>query len=155
MGIGKSIPGCLGVLASIATIIGLLLALNVISPFRTRTRTPTPDVSNPTPSSTYRLSSSYHGTLTRSDGVTYMLTISNVQEDDQGHFTAGGELNNCSMAFDGNVRSDNTVDFTANPQTAGSDCEQTNFTGQLASNGSMEGMWNGQTQGMSGSWTAA
>jgi hypothetical protein len=155
--IGKSVAGCLGVLASIATIIGLLVALNVISPFPKSNLTPTAEASNSTPSSASHLSSSYSGTLTRSDRATYTLRMSNVQEDDQGHFTASGRLNDCSMAFDGNVRSDNMVSFAANPsQGAGSDdCEQTTFKGQLASDGSMSGEWNGQTQGMSGSWNAS
>ncbi len=39
---GKAVIGCLGVLASIATILGLLVALNVIHPFPGPNPTPTP-----------------------------------------------------------------------------------------------------------------
>ncbi len=45
---GKRIAGCLGVLASIAGILGLLVALNIIHPFSSPLPTPTPSIT-PTP----------------------------------------------------------------------------------------------------------
>lgn len=102
------------------------------------------------------LNSSYSGTMTRFDGKTFHLQISQLSEDSSGNFTASGELGGCAATFSGSATPSRTINFTAT-QTFSAVCTSGTyeFSGTVDTNNSLSGRWNVLNSSTTGTWEAS
>ncbi len=153
-----------GGLASLATIFGVIFGIYTYAHPAPSTPTPittgsasTAIVTTPAPS-VPRLHSSYTGVITHNDGsVNSSLVVSSLTEDDNGNFNASGSDGPCSATYQGIIRADGSISFTAteaaNPNAG---CGVVSaFIGKLLPNQKLEGTWQGQGAfaQFSGSWS--
>ncbi len=141
-----------GGLASIATIFGLIFTIYTAThPSPTPTPTPGPSSNSPVPSIP-QLHSSYQGMFTHTDNSglpTQPFAVSSLVENSSGHFTASGSDFypttgvSCSMSFDGNIQSDDSITFTGTEATNPCNGAVLSFTGNLFPDGHLEGQWKG------------
>ena len=144
--------------AIITAIVGPIIIAKINEPKPTPTvpiYTPTPSQSDSTPQpSIPQLHRSYTGTLTTSvNTLLYPLTLSSLQEDSSGHFSASGNDGSCQATFQGIIHSDNSMNFTET-QANTPDCGLTSsYQGILYPDGHLGGTWQGPDSVTHGTWS--
>ena len=145
------IPLLVAIVGALGVIIAAAISHN---PGPTPTPTPPP---GPTSVSLPALHGSYSGTMLRSDGQNFAFTMTSLNEDQNGGFTAQGFLGGCSTSFSGTVYSNGVLNFYGYETTNGGSCTGTTgtFRGEVYPDGHLAGNWNVENINASGTWQAS
>lgn len=152
-----------GGLASLASIFGVIWAVYTFYHPATPPATPTTTPSHPSPTASIpQLHASYTGTFINSVNATqFPLLISSLTEDAQGNFNATGNDGVCPVTYQGIIKSDDSITFTATEAigtntNTGAQCGFVGtFSGQLFGDGHLAGMWQGSVNGSRGTWSVS
>lgn len=143
------IPLLVAIIGAVGVIVAAAISHNPPTP-------PTPPPSSPSVSIP-ALHGSYSGSMLRSDGRSFNFTITSLNEDQNGGFTAQGYLGQCPASFSGTVYSNNSLGFYGNETTAGGYCSGTTdtFRGEVYPDGHIAGTWDVENVNASGTWQAS
>jgi len=147
-----------GGLASLATIFGVIWTVYTFYHPTTSPPSPRPGPTTSIP----QLHASYNGNLTNTaNGSQFPLTISSLTEDGVGNFNATGNDGLCPVTYQGAIRSDSSITFTATEAigtntNTGTQCGSVGtFSGKLFADSHLAGTWEGSTNGTRGTWSVS